>query len=136
MIEAVAIEMRERLGLEPWEPYAARARVKHRAYVQNFHPLERDPDRATGRSTRDALRALAECRVRSIGTIHVMGDRFDFQRVRRLAFDLNLLVRVVNGDLDRSRGTPGGILVHWDHHAASMERKRRLQAAQSPHTGW
>ena|SRR5882672_906471 len=130
MIEAVAIQMRERLGLEPWEPFAARARVRLRAYG---NPLERDPDRGTGRSTREALRALAECRVRSIGTIHAMGDRHDFRRVRDLAFGLNLLVRVVNGDPDHLRGTAGGVLVHWDHHAASMERKRRLQ---SPHTGW
>lgn len=136
MIEAVAIQMREHLGFEPWELYAARARAKHRAYMQNFHPLERDPDRGTGRSTREALRALAECRVRSIGTIHVMGDRFDFQRVRQLTFDLNLRVRIVNGDLDSSRGMSGKILVHWDHHAASLELQRRVRGVQSPHTGW
>ncbi len=136
MIEVVAIEMRERLGLEPWELFAARAKVKIRAHYRRFKPQEPapDPDRATGRSTRDAVRALARCWVQDIGTIHVVGDRHDFQLVQDLVNRLGLPIRVVSGD--RYWGTVGGVLVHQDHHAAEMDRRRRLRADLSPHTGW
>ena len=136
MIEVVAVQMRERLGLEPWEPFAARARVRLRAHALDYHPLERDPDRATGRSTREALRALARCRVRGLDSILVVGDRHDFRLVEDLVTRLGLSIRVFSGNPDYLRGTSGGALVHQDHHAASVEQRRRLLAAQSPRTGW
>lgn len=125
MIEATAIEMRERLGLEPWELFAARARVRCRAHIKDYCLHERDLDRQSGRSTRGLLRSLAACRVQGVRSLHVIGTDLDVCRAQDFAARLGLDIRVLTGGADRWLGLLGGVLVHWDHLAVDMERLRR-----------
>lgn len=118
MVEVVTAEMRCALGLLPWPVWEARARDNYRAYLASGGRPDQDPDRGAGRSTRGALLALARALVEGRGAVHVQGDRHAVRLVKGLAGRLYLRVRVIDGDLDRSRGTPGGVVVHRDHHAA------------------
>lgn len=111
MVEVMAVTLRERLGFEPWELFAARARAWLRACNHE------DLDRRTGRSTRDAVRALARCVVLNIRTIHVVGDRCDFDRVSGLVAQLQLPTHVVRCRCFNGHwGLSPDILVYQDHH--------------------
>ena len=124
MVAVTAAEMRRTLGLMPWPAFEIEARERLRRYLAAGGFPDPDPDRGTGRTTRDALAALAACRVFGLSAIHVTGDRSAVRRVKDLARTLSLRIDVLDGNPDRFRGRPGGTWFLVDHHEAARRRGR------------
>ncbi len=124
MVAVTAAEMRKTLGLLPWPMFEVHARARYQAYLAAGGFPDPDPDRGTGRSTRDSLRALARCCVEASEAIHVLGSRRDVRQVKDLVACLGLRVRVIDGNSNRSRGIPGGVLFYTDHFEATRLVRR------------
>jgi hypothetical protein len=124
MVAVTAAEMRRTLGLVPWPAFEIEARERLRRYLAAGGFPDPDPNRGSGRTTRDALAALARCQVLGLSSIHVAGDRSVVRRVKDLVRTLGLGIDVLDGDPDRCRGRPGGTWFLVDHHEAARRRGR------------
>ncbi len=117
MVEVTAAEMRRALGLLPWPVQEARAKVRIAAYLAAGGYPDPDPYRQTGRTTRGTLLALAGCRVRGLGTVHVTGNLHVVRVVKDMVRALGLQVQVVTGDLEYHKAhITGRVLFYQDHH--------------------
>lgn len=119
MVAVTAAEMRRTLGLVPWPVFEIEARERLRRYIAAGGFPDPDPERGTGRTTRDALAALARCRVLSLGAIHVTGNRHAVHQVKNLAGSLGLRTFVLEGNPGHLQDRPG-ILYHVDHYTGPL----------------
>lgn len=124
MVAVTAAEMRKTLGLMPWPAFEIEARERLRRYLAAGGFPDLDPKRGSGRTTRDALTALARCQVLGLSSVHVAGDRSVVRRVKGLVRTLDLRINVLDGNSDRYRGRPGGTWFLVDHHEAERRRGR------------
>lgn len=124
MVAVAAAEMRRVLGLMPWPAFEIEARERLRRYLAAGGFPDPDPNRGSGRTTRDALTALAMCQVLGVSSLHVTGERSAVHQVKDFVRILGLGIDVLDGNPNHCRGRPGGTWFLVDHHEAERRRVR------------